>query len=51
MFDLLGIDGACSVVVDLFVDVAVDRYARGDGLRLDLRRGGLLLSGIHVDDF
>lgn len=41
MFDLLGIDGARSVVVDLLVDI-VDRSARGAGLRLDLRCGRLL---------
>ena len=52
MFDLLGIDGACSVVVhvDLLVDI-VDRSARGGRLHLDLRRGVRLLvdEGIHVD--
>ena len=52
MFDILGIDGACSVVVDLLVAV-VDGSARGAGLHLDLRRGGRLLciDVIHVADF
>jgi hypothetical protein len=35
MFDLLGIDGTRSVVVDLLADI-VNRSAWGAGLRLDL---------------
>ena len=38
MFDLLGIDGARSVVVDLFADSSMASFGIGDALRLDLRR-------------
>ena len=52
MFDLLGINGACSVVVDLLVHV-VDRTARRGRQRLDLGRRGRLLGVdvVHVDGF
>jgi hypothetical protein len=51
MFDLLGIDSACSVVVHAALLVIVDRSARGGGLHLDLRRWvRLLVEVIHVDE-
>lgn len=49
-----GIDGACSVVVDLLGGIIVNRPApQGGRLRLDLQRRGLLLCGVasHVDTF
>lgn len=49
MFELLGLDGARSVVIDLLI---VDSFALEVGLRLDLGRHGLLCGDVtHVDDF
>ena len=51
MFDLLGLDGACAVIVDLLVGI-VDGAAVGGRLRLDLCHGGrlLCLDVAHVGD-